>query len=358
MKFYIFDNKESIEWTDFLNINRNIGDYCIDILSKYDVLIEILNKIKKQFAENKVKEKILFTIREEIENNGYLITTNFFQRLYKEGDFLFLYTFYEFIKEQYEKLILEYNPLRIDKNTKKPIVDEEVKEKCIFNNILKDINIIIKALKNLYVLFDSNNFENLKYLQEVIEPRKKTTYLLKKEDKYYYITEKDLKEKDFFVKLILYDIESPIDYLDVYISLIMNKKLIIKRCKNCNKFFAIYDKRSDSVYCDNPSPQNPEKKCSAIAPILRYRESIKVSRIKEAKIRTDQFFRTRKNRAKNKKEKDFYERKRLAFKKAFSEKYDTFEKNGEKKEEERVLIKWIISQEEGVKNECKRKSKK
>lgn len=356
MYFAIFDNKESVAIDDIFNINRNIGDYCIDILSNYNTLIKILNIIKKQLTEIKIKEDILSTIRKEIENNGYLITTNIFERLYKDGDFLFLYTFYSFVDDIYSDITLNYNPLIIDKSTKKLKIDEEKKEKCVFDTVLENINIILKALKNLYVLFDNNKFENLKYFQEFIEPRKKTTFLLKEKDKYFYITRKeDLKEKDFFVKLIQYEVKSPIDYLDIYLSLIMNKELIIKKCNNCKKFFAIYNKRSDSVYCDNPSPQNPLKKCSEIAPTLIHRESIKNNDIKKERYRVDQVFRSRKNRAKSKKDKDFYERKRLEFKKAFSKKNSAYEEGNIT---EQVFIDWIKKQKEGEKNECKRKSKK
>jgi len=44
---------------------------------------------------------------------------------------------------------------------------------------------------------------------------------------------------------------------------IMEKKVIIKNCANCDRFFVPLN-RSDTIYCDNPSPQDPTKTCKAI----------------------------------------------------------------------------------------------
>lgn len=41
---------------------------------------------------------------------------------------------------------------------------------------------------------------------------------------------------------------------------IYNRGLLIKRCKNCNKYF-IPRKRNDAIYCDSRSPQDVTKTC-------------------------------------------------------------------------------------------------
>ena len=45
----------------------------------------------------------------------------------------------------------------------------------------------------------------------------------------------------------------------------------IKICENCGRYF-IPPKRSDSIYCPAPSPQNPEKSCSEVGASLRWAE--------------------------------------------------------------------------------------
>lgn len=47
---------------------------------------------------------------------------------------------------------------------------------------------------------------------------------------------------------------------------------LLKICKNCGRYF-IPPKRSDSIYCPAPSPQNPEKACSEIG--ANFRQTVK-----------------------------------------------------------------------------------
>ncbi len=46
----------------------------------------------------------------------------------------------------------------------------------------------------------------------------------------------------------------------------------LKICENCGKYF-IPSKRSDSIYCPAPSPQNPDKPCSEVG--ANFRETVK-----------------------------------------------------------------------------------
>ena len=45
---------------------------------------------------------------------------------------------------------------------------------------------------------------------------------------------------------------------------IIENNIKVKRCRNCQKYFIPYN-RSDTMYCDEPAPQNPTKSCKEYA---------------------------------------------------------------------------------------------
>lgn len=55
---------------------------------------------------------------------------------------------------------------------------------------------------------------------------------------------------------------------------IIENNIKVKRCKNCQKYFIPYT-RSDTMYCDEPAPQNPTKSCKEYASQELYYEKIK-----------------------------------------------------------------------------------
>ena len=65
-----------------------------------------------------------------------------------------------------------------------------------------------------------------------------------------------------------------INFLQVLIFEICRMKKehrLVKICENCGRYF-IPPKRSDSIYCPAPSPQNPEKTCAEVGASLRWAE--------------------------------------------------------------------------------------
>lgn len=51
-------------------------------------------------------------------------------------------------------------------------------------------------------------------------------------------------------------------------------KVVLKQCENCGRLF-IPQKRSDSIYCINASPQKPEKTCGEIGYLIKRQEKRK-----------------------------------------------------------------------------------
>mgnify|MGYP001851321755 CR=1 FL=1 len=135
---------------------------------------------------------------------------------------------------------------------------------------------------------------------------------------------------------------------------ILKSQLVIKKCKNCGKYF-IPESRTDEKYCNNPSPQNPNKTCKEYGAKKTYRDEIKSQPVKSEHNKTSQFYRMRINRAKNEKEKSLYEKKFNTYKEQYKNKKEQY-KQGKLKEAD--FIEWIIKQKVGVKNGSTRNNKK
>lgn len=60
-----------------------------------------------------------------------------------------------------------------------------------------------------------------------------------------------------------YDIHTSTDLLLFEAAHIQEKGIKVAQCKNCHSFF-IPKNRSDTIYCDNPSPQDPARTCKKI----------------------------------------------------------------------------------------------
>lgn len=140
--------------------------------------------------------------------------------------------------------------------------------------------------------------------------------------------------------LITYEIEKCSDLFDIYRKLIIDKKICIKKCKNCKKFF-ITKNRTDEVYCSNPSPQNINKTCKEYGAKKMYRDEIKSTPIKYEHNRTSQFYRMRIKRSKNEKEKTQYEKAFNTYKEDYQKKKNKY-KTGKLKESD--FVEWIKNQ--------------
>lgn len=62
------------------------------------------------------------------------------------------------------------------------------------------------------------------------------------------------------VPLTVYDCETVEDVCIASLHFLITHRFTIRKCKNCGKYFVAY-KRSDTEYCDRPSPFNPNKSC-------------------------------------------------------------------------------------------------
>lgn len=142
-----------------------------------------------------------------------------------------------------------------------------------------------------------------------------------------------------------YEISSIKDLLCIYFNFFVENKITINKCKNCGKYF-IPSNRTDEKYCDNPSPQKPEKTCKQYGAKKAYVNSITSNPIKDEHIRTSQFYRVRISRAK--------EKNNISYANKMQKLLDTYLKNYKKqfiKYEKQKLsksefIEWIISQKQ------------
>ena len=72
----------------------------------------------------------------------------------------------------------------------------------------------------------------------------------------------------------LYTIQSSLPLLLFEVAHLIEEGIQFKQCKNCGNYF-IPTGRNDSIYCDYPSPQNPDKSCKVIGAQAAMAEKIK-----------------------------------------------------------------------------------
>ena len=164
----------------------------------------------------------------------------------------------------------------------------------------------------------------------------------------------DYISKNSIELFVTYQIHTIKELLTISFIEILKNNLTINKCQNCGKYF-IPESRSDEKYCNNPSPQNPDKTCKEYGAKKKYRDEIKSHPIKYEHNKTSQFYRMRINRTKNNQEKEKYEKKFNAYKENFEKKKKQYN-SGKLKEND--FVEWIIKQKEGVKNGSSRTNKK
>lgn len=72
----------------------------------------------------------------------------------------------------------------------------------------------------------------------------------------------------------LYKIQSSLSLLLFEVAHLIEEGVQLKQCKNCGNYF-IPTGRTDSIYCDYPSPQNPDKSCKVIGAQVAMAEKMK-----------------------------------------------------------------------------------
>lgn len=243
-----------------------------------------------------------------------------------------------------------------------------------------------KAISNQFIYIDSlyhdfeltydfmndyrYNLQNQYYFKAFEIPREMISCVIKQDNKIRLLESKheilcgNVKDRKYIENrfdndikyLTSYQIEKASDIFEVYRKLIIEKNICIKKCSNCNNFF-IAESRTDEKYCNNPSPQNPNKTCKEYGAKKTYRDEIKSTPIKYEHNKTSQFFRMRINRTStdNTKEKEMYQKKFNTYKDNYQKKKEQYQ-SGKLKEKD--FVEWIIKQKEGVRNGSARNNKK
>jgi len=142
---------------------------------------------------------------------------------------------------------------------------KELTEFCYFNKELKDT----MPLQNYIYYLHKFEIEEVTLPQQTInsfglKPKGKasknnTLAMIQKNSPFLYFNYKCSNISDYMIT--------------TFLQLIQNNYLILK-CKNCNKYFIPY-KRTDTYYCDRPSPQDTTKSCKKYAIELTWREKVK-----------------------------------------------------------------------------------
>lgn len=146
---------------------------------------------------------------------------------------------------------------------------KELTEFCYFNKKLKDVTPF-----QLYIYY-LHKFK----IEEIILPKQVINSFGLKPKK---ASGNLLKDKDIFTMLqqnspffyFSYEISNMDDYMTAsFLQLIENNYLILK-CENCGKYFIAYN-RTNTLYCDRPSPQNSSKNCKQYGKERRWLERTK-----------------------------------------------------------------------------------
>ncbi len=118
--------------------------------------------------------------------------------------------------------------------------------------------------------------------------------------------------------------------------------ITICKCKNCGKYFIPKGStRKDVKYCDNPSPQNPNKRCIELGASKMYRNSIKSDAILNEDYLFRQRFLNKIRRSNDTTVKKTLRNKLDTYKKEYS---IIYEKYVEKEISEKDVISWIKKQ--------------
>lgn len=358
MYLNLFEGYEAygnIEFTKFTLSNR-CGNLLIEILNNYENIKEKLNYSVQQVMNSKTTEKEL----------DYLEAFEYFPKINDKLAFFFDTVLYEFNHLsskffQEKKLLNEYK-----KNTSG---SNEINKDALksVNYLLKDysfdklINIQHKYLTTLIydldLLYNFVNNYNLQsnYNIKSFEIPRAIVSMAYKEDNIIKLYNVELINKQLkFGYLISYKIEKCSDLFNIYKSLIISKKICVKKCKNCNNYF-ITENRTDEVYCNRISPQDPRKTCKQYGAKRTYRQQIKEKPIDLAHSQISQVLRMRFIRSKDEEQKNFYKNMLDNYLKQFKIKKENYKAGKLTKDE---LYRWIVEQKEGVKNVSSRNRKK
>ncbi len=309
------DNKELIEllYRELHQYHSRILNEIIkssDDLKMYEKwLVELKNALINDECYETYYNEQINEIQQSLLNNKKIYES---EKMEEEIDKEYLEELEKQIKDE-ENYLEDFKKVKEDNKTSKDSIKNEIKD--IENNIVEEkkkikkteeadlllkkyIEKMINDITNYKNFFDSScGFMDKKNYNEIdidyfvkmfssklILPQ---TYIYKVYEEYNFITpidrfifntiknksKKDLKrntledlKKTPITLARIFEINSVKEILDISLSLFVENKFTIKKCKNCGKYFIPHNKQ---VYCDNQSPQNPNKTCKNLTDDLR-----------------------------------------------------------------------------------------
>lgn len=142
-------------------------------------------------------------------------------------------------------------------------------DKCIDNSFYSSYEVFHTACElGTFSLTPHTNYEFPDSVTEKLNDEKRNwKNMFDKIDFIYSVHEKGNNIK------IIYELNSLGDFISACLLETFRRKVKLKKCENCNKYSII--KRKDARYCNNPSPQNPNKTCSQYKKEENYKEKLK-----------------------------------------------------------------------------------
>ena len=222
--------------------NTNI---LVDFLNDSDKFLPCINIFEEDFTEQK-SNNILFYVHKTLLFCDYIID-------YSPILSIFATNLLQFCQKQLEN----YPPFEdIDVNLYKIFSDK-------FENLYYNFT---SSLSNSISMIDSTFIDYAPKFQKLEMP--KQTILISKNKKEEI--NKELNSKNYKTKfystinssLQIFEIKNTENFINACLFDIISNKIPIRKCKNCSKYFI--SKRRDTMYCNNPSPQNHQKTCSVV----------------------------------------------------------------------------------------------
>lgn len=188
--------------------------------------------------------------------------------------------------EELNQLLDEANENEETKNVKQYILKDTGYDKfqvdtmggvlsyCYYETSMQFI--IFKHAFNTLMRYSSEEKEE----EENLESKKKDEEFINVLFSFYDTKDIQVQHIDFKIAIIegefcsLYTIGSSFSLLLFELAHIIDNEVKIEKCKNCGHYFVI-NGRSDSKYCDYPSPQNPNKTCKAVGAQIAMSEKLK-----------------------------------------------------------------------------------
>ena len=236
-----------IKW-DFLKEHRKL----LETIKKD--LYEIDNEVKKDLEDTKKGYETKINLNRTNEN---------IDKIYKER--------IETLEERYKSksLIIE----EIEKNIR--FIKMHIDKVDFF--IIKDLFFKKQISKNYIDYFFSSELEFPAYKKEMYYEEEEKLKNIKGiysrlKDKYgeeYRDKINDFFQETQFFYIDKYEFSKIYELLNVYYNEIIKDKINIKKCKNCGKYFIPHNKQ---IYCDNISPQNPNKTCRLLSDDIKEKE--------------------------------------------------------------------------------------